>query len=202
MRSLHHEDSDTELVRRCKSGDREAFRTLVEKYEHTVLNTVVSVLGPTADADDIAQEVFLKIHRSLKKFKGESRFSVWLYRVTVNQCLDRVKHRKRRPEAISLDGMEETAPGSLEGLFKDDAPDASEEYEQQQLQRAIHSVLNRLSPEHRVVITLKDLEGRSQEQIAEILQCPVGTIKSRLTRAREALKEQLRPFYEAWKEGN
>jgi RNA polymerase sigma-70 factor (ECF subfamily) len=141
------------------------------------------------------------MHRSIKNFKGECRFSVWLYRVTVNQCLDRIKHQKRRPQPVSLDGMIEASEGGFEGLFKDTSPDASEEYEQTQLQQAIQKVLNSLSAEHRVVITLKDIEGRSQEQIAEILKCPVGTIKSRLTRAREALKERLRPFYETWISG-
>ena len=198
MCSKNHEDPDADLVEQCKAGNRTAFRLLVEKYERTVFSTVVSVIGPTADADDITQEVFLKIHRSINKFKGQSRFSVWIYRVTVNQCLDRIKHRKRRPEAISLDGLIEESEGGFEGLFKDTSPDASEEYEQMQLQQAIQKVLNSLSAEHRVVITLKDLEGHSQEEIAEILRCPVGTIKSRLTRAREALKERLRPFHENW----
>jgi RNA polymerase sigma-70 factor, ECF subfamily len=201
LRSIEHEDPDIDLVERCKTGDRVAFRLLVEKYERTVFSTVVSVVGQSADADDIAQEVFLKMHRSIKNFKGECRFSVWLYRVTVNQCLDRIKHQKRRPQPVSLDGMIEASEGGFEGLFKDTSPDASEEYEQTQLQQAIQKVLNSLSAEHRVVITLKDIEGRSQEQIAEILKCPVGTIKSRLTRAREALKERLRPFYETWISG-
>jgi RNA polymerase sigma-70 factor (ECF subfamily) len=198
---MMHEDPDTLLVEQCKAGDRAAFRQLVEKYERTVFNTIASVMGASEEADDIAQEVFIKVYRSMHRFMGQSQFSVWLYRITVNQCLDRIKSRKRRPEAVSLDGIAEEMEGEIGVLFRDPAPDAAEQYEQTQLQAIVQRVLNALSPEHRIVVTLKDLEGLSQEEIADILHCPVGTVKSRLTRAREALKEQLRPIYERWKAG-
>ena len=201
MQSPTREDVDRELVERCKTGDRTAFRRLVEQYEHTVFNTIATMIGDRDEADDIAQEVFIKVHLSLKHFKGQSRFSVWLYRITVNQCLDRIKHRKRRSAAVSLDGLLDQSEGDQDYLFKDSSPDAAEIYERTQLQEAIHRVLDSMTPEHRLVITLKDLEGHSQEEISEMLDCPVGTVKSRLTRAREALKERLRPFYNAWKSG-
>lgn len=190
-----------ELVARCQSGDRAAFRQLVEQYERRVFNIIVSVMGDLTEADDIAQEVFLKVYRSLPTFRGGSQFSVWLYRVTVNQCLDWLKRRRRRPAVVSLDRLVDQSEGDLDFLFKDASPDATETLDEARLQQAIHAALNTLTPDHRVVIVLKDLEGRSQEEIAAILDCPVGTVKSRLTRAREALKERLRPFYEAWKAG-
>jgi RNA polymerase sigma-70 factor (ECF subfamily) len=173
----------------------------VEKYEKTVFSAIATMMEDEVEADDIAQEVFLKVHRSLHRFKGDSQFSVWLYRIAINQCLDRIKHRKRRPEAVSLDRLTDQMDGRADALFRDPEPDAAEQYEQKEMQEIIHRMLDALSPEHRVVVLLKDIEGMSQEDIAAIMNCPVGTIKSRLTRAREALKERLRPFYEVWKSG-
>ena len=184
---------------RCQQGDPVAFRELVHQYERIVFHTIASMIGDTTEADDVAQDVFIRVHRSIKDFRGQSQFSAWLHRITVNQCLDRIKSRKRRPESVSLDQLMENMNGAVDVLFRDPAPDAAERLDQTRLQEAIQAVLNSLSPEHRAVVILKDIEGRSQEEIAEILDCPLGTVKSRLTRAREALKDRLRPFYDAWK---
>lgn len=192
------EDPDLELTERCKAGDRIAFRTLVERHQTAVFNTVVGIVKDPDEADDLTQEVFVKVYRSLDRFMGQSLFSVWLYRIAVNQSLDKLKSRKRRPNTVPMDDLAGTADVEWDALFADAAPNAAEAYEETQLQEAIHRVLTSLAPDHRVVITLKDIEGLSQEEIAAILNCPVGTIKSRLTRAREALKERLRPFYESW----
>lgn len=198
MRHPSQADPDLELVERCNAGDRVAFRILVEKHQTAVFNTVVGIVKDPDEADDLTQEIFVKVYRSLGRFMGESLFTVWLYRIAVNQSLDRLKSRKRRPSTVSMDDLSGTAELEWDALFADAAPNAAELYEETQLQEAIHRVLRTLAPDHRVVITLKDIEGLSQEEIAAILQCPLGTIKSRLTRAREALKERLRPFYEAW----
>lgn len=201
MQSATPQDTDMDLIARCRDGDREAFRQLVEQYERRVFNIITPLIGDPEEADDITQEVFIKVYRSLSSFRGTAQFSVWLYRITVNLCLDRLKHRRRRPEAVSLDRLLEQAEGELDVLFRDSSPDAAETLDQARLQHTVQAMLNTLTPEHRLVISLKDLEGYSQEEIAAILNCPVGTVKSRLTRAREALKERLRPFYEAWKAG-
>ena len=198
MRQPSQADPDLELVERCKTGDRNAFRTLVERHQTTVFNTVVGVVKDPDEADDLTQEIFVKVYRSLGRFMGDSLFSVWLYRIAVNQSLDRLKSRKRRPSTISIEDTAGNVDVEWDALFVDAAPNAAEVYEETLLQEAIHRVLRSLAPDHRVVITLKDIEGLSQEEIAAILNCPVGTVKSRLTRAREALKERLRPFYEAW----
>lgn len=199
MQIPNREDAYRELVDRSIAGDRKAFRDLVLSHERAVFGTIATMVNDPLEADDIAQEVFIKVHRSLKNFKGQSRFSVWLYRITVNQCLDRIKYRKRRPESTSLDLHSIQEDDHLSSLFEDPTPSAADIYEDTQLQTVVRGVLADLTPEHRTVIALKDLEGRSQEEIAEILECPIGTVKSRLTRAREALKDKLRPFYEAWK---
>ena len=195
----NREDADKELVDRSLAGDRTAFRELVLSHERAVFGTIATMVNDPLEADDIAQEVFIKVHRSLKNFRGQSRFSVWLYRITINQCLDRIKHRKRRPESSSLDLHSSQEDDHLYNIFEDPSPSAADVYEDTQLQTVVRGVLAELSPEHRTVVALKDLEGRSQEEIAEILECPIGTVKSRLTRAREALKDRLRPFYEAWR---
>jgi len=194
-------DPDSDCVARCKAGDRAAFRQLVEKYHPEVFRIVSGMIRDADEADDVSQEVFLKIHRSLDRFMGQSRFSVWLYRVAVNQCLDNLKSRKRRPETVTFDDFSEEAERAFHALFADPSPNAAEGLEEEQLQSAVQRMILSLAPEQRVVVTLKDMEGMSQEEIANILGCPVGTVKSRLTRARETLKERLRPFYEAWKSG-
>jgi len=193
------EDAASNLVERCKTGDREAFRELVKQYEGKVFSAIATMVDDPYEADDIAQEVFIKVHRSLKNFKGQSRFSVWLYRIAINQCLDHIKHRNRRPEGTSLDSLIDRDDESMELLFRDPSPDGAEMFENDRLRNSVRWVVASLSPDHRAVIALKDLEGYSQDEIAEMLDCPVGTVKSRLTRAREALKDKLRPFYEAWK---
>lgn len=201
LQSETRDDADRDLVERCRTGDRRAFRLLVERYERMVFHTVVTMIGDPVEADDVAQEVFIKVYRSIRQFEGQSKFSVWLYRVAVNQCLDYLKYRNRRPQAVSIDGIMRENDGTLEFLFMDPAPAADEAYEDRQLQAAIRRILDSLTPEQRLIIRLKDIEGRSQEEIAGILGCPVGTVKSRLNRAREVLKDRLRPFYELWRSG-
>lgn len=196
-----HEDPDRDLVEQCKAGDRAAFRQLVEKYHPNVFNIVAGMVRDADEADDITQEVFLKVHRSIHRFMGQSQFSVWLYRIAVNQGLDRLKSWKRRPETVSLNEFNGVLEEGLDLFFADPALNAAEAYEESQVQDVVRRMIVSLAPEHRVVITLKDIEGLSQDEIAGILDCPVGTVKSRLTRAREALKDRLKPFYDAWKSG-
>ena len=200
MQNPIREDADRDLVERCKTGDREAFRDLVAQHERTVFSAIATMVNDPHEADDIAQEVFIKVHRSLKSFKGQSRFSVWLYRIAINQCLDHIKHRKLRPEGTSLESLKDQDDQHMDLFFKDPSPDGAEMFENDRLRNSVRWVVASLSPDHRAVIALKDLEGYSQDEIAEILDCPVGTVKSRLTRAREALKVKLRPFYDAWRQ--
>ena len=200
MQNPIREDADRDLVERCKTGDREAFRDLVTQHESTVFSAIVTMVNDPYEADDIAQEVFIKVHRSLKNFKGQSRFSVWLYRIAINQCLDHIKHRKLRPEGTSLESLKDQDDQHMDLFFKDPSLDGAEIFEAHQLRDCVRRGVASLSPEHRAVIALKDLEGYSQDEIAEMLDCPVGTVKSRLTRAREALKVKLRPFYDAWRQ--
>ena len=152
--------------------------------------------GNADDAKDVAQETFLRAHRNLRSFLGDSSFYTWLYRIAVNVCLNAARQERRRPDTASLSGLLESGDIPRERLFAG-APSASQA-ERAELQESIQAVLNSLSPDHRAVVVLKDIEGLSQEEIAEILSCSVGTVKSRLSRARAQLRDLLRPIYEEW----
>jgi RNA polymerase sigma-70 factor (ECF subfamily) len=172
-------DDDGWLVRRHLDGDPDAFRVLYEKYGDRVYATAYRVLGEHHAAADLVQEVFVKLHRELKNFKFESRFSTWLFRVAVNHALNRVSEAGRHArihERIHRDGRGDVG-GTREGRPLDD-----------EVQRA----LQELSPKLRVVVSLRYLDGLSYEEIAEVLDLSLGTVKSRLFLAHETLRPMLK----------
>lgn len=180
---------DTVLAFKASDGDESAFEVLVRKYERLVSTCVYSVVGNNPeDVMDVSQEVFLKVYRSLSTFKGDSEFSTWLYRVAKNCALDYI--RKRKPASTSLDSSGEEGEGF-------DVPDTSQSAnpEKSVLQAEKGEVLRRcidkLSDEHREIIILRHVNDYSYEQISKHLGLEVGTVKSRISRAREALKKIL-----------
>ena len=187
---------DLELVERCQSGDGDAFRLLVERYQERIYNVACSIVGNTETAQDVAQEAFVRAYQALSGFRGASGFYTWLYRITVNVSLNMAQKEKRRHDSTSLDSLLDSTHMSPEALFENNTP--SSDFERVQLRETIQSFINTLSLDHRTVIVLKDIEGLSQEEIAEILDCSVGTVKSRLSRARNHLKDLLRPMYQEW----
>lgn len=189
--------SDEALVRRCQHGEWEAFDLLMQRHETKVYNIAYRMLGHPDDASDAVQEVFIRIYHALPKFRGECAFSTWLYRIAVNVCLDAVRRRARQPsvhESALVDDEDEEAD------FMDNVPDAHSDPEkvvmQKELQRLVHEAIQTLSEPQRAVIVLYDLEGFTYEEIAEILHTSIGTVKSRLNRARLALKAKLEPLME------
>ncbi len=190
---------DLELVERSRNGDLEAFRILVERYQERVFNIAFSIVGNTETAHDAAQETFVRVHQALSGYKGESGFYTWLYCITMNISLNLAQKEKRRKDTTSLDTLLESTHMSPAALFEHNTP--SSDFERVQLRETIQSFINTLSPDHRAVVVLKDIEGLSQEEIAEILECSVGTVKSRLSRARAHLQDLLRPVYKEWMEG-
>ncbi|MCS6862480.1 MAG: sigma-70 family RNA polymerase sigma factor [Abditibacteriales bacterium] len=188
--------SDEALVRRCQQGEWEAFDLLMRQHEAKVYNIAYRMLGHPEDASDAAQEVFIRIYHALPKFRGECAFSTWLYRIAVNVCLDAVRRRARQPsihESALVDTEEEAD-------FMDHVPDVHPDPErvvmQKELQRLVHEAIQTLSESQRVVLVLYDLEGFTYEEIAAMLRTSIGTVKSRLNRARLALKAKLEPFME------
>ena len=173
---------DNALIERYLSGDEEGFAMLVKKHQNHVVNIVYSLTGRTAEADDIAQDVFIKVYQNLGLFERRSGFSTWLYRITVNTTYNYLKKEKR---SIPLDYVSPPAvikKGALENLTS------------QERQAVIRKALEKLPFNFRTVIVLKEIEGLSYKEIAQSLGCRMGTVESRLFRAREMLKRILTPI--------
>lgn len=176
---------EAKFIRRAQNGDGTALEELLLAYEKKVYNIAYRMMGSEADAADMAQESLIKIYRSIKGFKGEASFSSWVYRLTVNTCMDGLRKRKRAP--ISLEyTMESGVP------FEDTATDTPEVHALS-IERSedIQKAINRLSGEHKAVVVMRDITGLTYEEIAESLQISVGTVKSRINRGRQRLKELL-----------
>ena len=182
--------NENDLIKKCKSGDRAAFSELVEKYQSKIINMAYGMLSDKEDAYDAAQEVFIKVYRSLEAFEGKSSFSTWIYRITVNVCNDMLRKRQRKIPAISIFSSSDDED-ERDTQIKDDAPTPQETVETTEMQEEVRKAIASLSDEYRTVITLFDIEGLSYDEISSIIKCPVGTVKSRLSRARAALKKNL-----------
>lgn len=184
----HSPLTEAEALERSRAGDARAFDRLVQEHYVLVYNTAYRLLGKADRAEDATLEAFTRAFRSLDRFRGESAFSTWLYRIVTNVCLDYA--RSGGPVVQSLDeGRGEQ--GELHREIPDDRLNPAQVAEQRQVQRLVHAALQELSAEHRAVLVLYDLNGFSYEEVGRVLGIPVGTVKSRLNRARHALKEQL-----------
>jgi len=180
--------TDEELIARAQSGDDEAFAVLVRRHADLVYTVVLRVVGNEDDADDVAQEAFVRAHRALGRFRGDSKFSSWLYRIAVNRALTHLKKRKRRGATVDLASGPhiEAAVESVE-TGKDPASFVLDE----EFRRQVREAVGELPPRYRAVVTLFYLEERSYKEVAEILGVPMGTLKTHLHRARSLLKDLL-----------
>lgn len=182
------DQTDAALVEAARGGDRDAFGDLVGRYQDRLFNTMVRIAGNRDDAADAVQDAFVQAYVKLDAFRGESQFFTWLYRIAMNVALTR---RRRRRPAQSLDAAKETA--GEEPIDAAQSPDdrlqADERAEQ------VHSALAELNDQHRKILVLREMEGCSYEAIAEILELPVGTVRSRLFRARLQLRDRLRTLW-------
>lgn len=178
------------LVQRCKRGETGAFDELVRLYEKKVYNLAFRLSGNRDDACDLAQEAFVRVFNAIKDFRSQSSFSTWLYRVVTNVCLDQLRSRARHP-VTSLDEPLTTEKGQLPRQVTDDALDPEEELERLELKAAVQKGINSLKEEYRIIIILRDIQDLAYEDIAEVLNLSLGTVKSRLNRARLALRSVL-----------
>lgn len=178
-------DREARLIARCKAGDSAGYAELVLLHQDAIYNTLYRLLGDQEDARDAAQDTFLKAYRSLRRFRGESRFATWLYRIAVNTGLSVRRSRKARPRLVSL-----SSAGSVESAFDPPAAtgEASEMASMSEQAQMAQEALLRLEEEQRQIIVLHDVNGCSYAEIAEILGCASGTVKSRLHRARMRLR--------------
>lgn len=181
--------NELRLVQLSKSGDLDAFEKLIMTYEKKVYNMAYRMTGSHEDAQDIAQEVFFKSYCSIKSFRGECSFSTWIYRITTNACLDFI--RKRKHSSVSLNEPVHTEDGEIERQVASNAPGPDEQVWGNEFERAVKDEISKMSIDYRTIIILRDIQGLAYEDISNVLKCSLGTVKSRLNRARKALKERL-----------
>jgi len=187
-------DDDLEYVIACQKGDTEAFSVLVERHSKKMLNIVFRMLGDYDEACDVAQEAFLAAFRSIGKFKAEAKFSTWLYRIMVNYTKNRLKQRQNlsRRESASLDDVADVPDDCRTCLAVSNEGHPGEILERRELEAQVQECISALEGEQREVVVMRDIQGFSYEEIRDILQIPDGTVKSRLSRARLALKDCLK----------
>jgi RNA polymerase sigma-70 factor (ECF subfamily) len=178
---------DHRLISDCLAGNSAAFGALVTRYQDRLYNTVFRLVDNPEDARDAVQEAFLSAYQSLAGFKGDSLFFTWLYRIAINTAIS--MRRKQRAVLRLTAGMNPGAHG--EPADRSEASQPGRALEMAEDERRIHQALGRMSPEHRAVLVLKDMEGRKYEEMAELLEVPIGTIRSRLHRARLELRDIL-----------
>jgi RNA polymerase sigma factor (sigma-70 family) len=179
---------ENELVRLAAKGDDRAFEKLVELYEKRIYTTALRMTGNPDDAYDISQETFIRVYRSLKGFKGDAKFSTWVYRIVTNLCID-FNRKSKRIKQVPLENNDEEEPFTI--TISDDRFDPERNLERSEIVRAINKALGSLSDEHKEIFILRELDGLSYAEIAEVKMIEEGTVKSRLFRAREKLREAL-----------
>lgn len=187
--------TDLSLVHRVQRGDKSAFDALVLKYQHKVVKLVMRYVRNPAEAEDIAQEAFIKAYRALPQFRGDSAFYTWLYRIAINTAKNAVVSRDRSPVSYHLDRQNPEESYDMHGRLKDsETPEALVLTEE--IRAIVDSAIAALPEELRTAIVLRELEGLSYEEIAATMECPVGTVRSRIFRAREAIDRRLREVFE------
>src|SRR5882757_6186117 len=189
---MSQDDNDRQLVERIQRGDRSAFDWLVLKYQHKVLKLVGRFVKDHAEAEDIAQEAFLKAYRALPSFRGQSAFYTWLYRIAINTAKNALVSARRRPVEFGLDMQDPEQQDRHGRLSEGDTPDRVLLTEE--IRTTVNKAIEQLPEDLRTAIVLRELEGLSYEQIAAAMDCPVGTVRSRIFRAREAIDKRLKPL--------
>lgn len=184
--------ADQLLVERVQQGDRTAFDMLVQKYQHKIVKLVSRYVYEPAEAQDIAQETFIKAYRALPKFRGESAFYTWLYRIAINTAKNHLVAEGRRPVDQQVD-LQDPEQYDMNARLKNvDTPESM--LLTDEIQATVEGAIQELPEELRTAIVLRELEGMSYEEIAAAMDCPVGTVRSRIFRAREAIANRLQPL--------
>ncbi len=184
--------TDGLLVKRVQAGDKSAFDVLVLKYQHKIVNLVTRYVKDSDEALDVAQEAFIKAYRALPRFRGDSAFYTWLYRIAVNTAKNHLVAAKRRPMDYDLD-LQDPEQYEMQARLKDvDTPEAVSLKDE--VHETIETTIRELPEDLRTAILLREVEGMSYEEIAEAMDCPVGTVRSRIFRAREAISNRIDPL--------
>ncbi len=186
---------DQALVERVQKGDKRAFDLLVRKYQHKIISVVTRYVSDWSEAQDVAQEAFIRAYRAIGAFRGDSAFYTWIYKIAINTAKNHLVSRGRRPpigdiaieDAVLLDGASQLR----------DRATPERELLRQEIERTVFDTVEELPEELRTAITLREVDGLSYDEIAEAMNCPIGTVRSRIFRAREAIDERLRPLLSA-----
>lgn len=189
---MSEQELDWQIVQRVQQGDKAAFNVLVKKYQHRIANLISRYVSNNGDVADVAQEAFIKAYRAIPGFRGESAFYTWLYRIAVNSAKNYLVANGRKPPATDVDAEDAEYFEGSDALKEQDSPEKlllSDE-----IRNVVFGTIEKLPDELRTAITLRELEGLSYEEIAEVMGCPIGTVRSRIFRAREAIDLQLKPL--------
>ena len=187
--------TDTELVARVQQGDKSAFDLLVRRYQHRIIKLVGRYVREPADAQDVAQDAFIKGYRALPNFRGESAFWAWLYRIAINTAKNHLVAAARRPSDIDLGSNEDGEQFEIEDL-KSTLETPERLLLTEEIRETVIDAIGKLPEDLRTAILLRELDGMSYEEIATVMACPIGTVRSRIFRAREAIDLKLKPLLE------
>jgi RNA polymerase sigma-70 factor (ECF subfamily) len=185
---------DAELVRRVQAGDAKAFDVLVQKYQHKVINLIGRFVSDHAECQDIAQDAFIKAFRAIDSFRGDSQFYTWLYRIAANTAKNYLASRARKSPGYTVD-VEDAEHFEGESRLKE-YTNPENLLLTDEIKRTIFNAIDRLPDDLKSAITLREIDGLSYEEIADVMDCPIGTVRSRIFRARDVIDKELRPLLE------
>jgi RNA polymerase sigma-70 factor (ECF subfamily) len=183
---------DQLLVERVQKGDKKAFDLLINKYQHRIISLVARYVSDQTEALDVAQEAFIKAYRAIPRFRGDSAFYTWLYRIAINTAKNWLVAKKRRPPTSDIDAADAEKYDMDSRLKEQGTPE--NELMREEIRRTVYDTIAELPDDLRTAIILREMDGMSYEEIAVTMDCPIGTVRSRIFRAREAIHEKLKPL--------
>lgn len=193
---MQTQDQDMELIELFKKGDVQAFEQIVVKYKAKIAGTVYSIINSSQDVEDVVQDIFLIVYKSIHSFKGNSSFSTWLYRITINRCFYELKKRKHKVSSIE-DYLNEEETLQISDILRSPEENLEDKIINDELRTTIHKILDTLPEKYRIIFILKNINGLSYKEIAQTMNISMNKVKVWLFRAREKLEDRLRPYLSA-----
>lgn len=189
---MGEKNNDLMLIKCVQAGDKSAYDVLIRKYQHKIIKLISRYVHDPEAAQDVAQEAFLKAYRGLSRFRGESAFYTWLYRIAINTAKNHLVAQSRRMPDYKVDAQEAEYYDGASALQENDTPER--ELLKDEIERTVYRAIKDLPDDLKTAITLRELEGMSYDEIAQAMDCPIGTVRSRIFRAREAIDRYLQPL--------